>query len=443
MSWTDFVLPLGYLALFLWIIQKLPVFRTSGLSIRVLQFAFILRVISGFVVYWIYTFYYPVRMEADTYKYFDDSRFLYDALHHKPVDFFKMLFGIDCENKYFFDTYYTKMFNWYRSYDNGLLNDNRLVIRFNAVIRLFSAGNYHIHSLFFNFFAFLGSFYMARVFMAVSQSKWRTYFSIFLIPSFIFWSSGILKESILILALGIFCWNFYKLMNGQNSIGLWLSLPFLTSILLVMKLYVFIAFLPALIGWWLSKKTRRTILIHVITALSLLLLAIIWGYFVPQLNFVHILVDKQHDFINLANTFQVNSKIDIPSLDYSLFSFVKATPQALINSLTRPWPNELKSILFIPAFLENILIIFILGASVFYRKKVSPQQWKFVIFALAFSLFLLIIIGLTTPILGAIVRYKIPALPFLILVALLFLDVQKLPSFLIQSKWIKWINTQL
>ena len=64
-------------------------------------------------------------------------------------------------------------------------------------------------------------------------------------------------------------------------------------------------------------------------------------------------------------------------------------------------------------------------------------------FALAFSLFLLTIIGLTTPILGAIVRYKIPALPFLILVALLFLDVQKLPSFLIQSKWIKWLNTQL
>jgi hypothetical protein len=41
-------------------------------------------------------------------------------------------------------------------------------------------------------------------------------------------------------------------------------------------------------------------------------------------------------------------------------------------------------------------------------------------------LLLFVLIGLTTPILGAMVRYKIPGLPFLLIVFLLMLDKEKL-----------------
>ena len=41
-------------------------------------------------------------------------------------------------------------------------------------------------------------------------------------------------------------------------------------------------------------------------------------------------------------------------------------------------------------------------------------------------MFLFAIIGITTPITGALVRYKVPALPFLVIGILTFIDPKKL-----------------
>ena len=443
MQFLNILLPLTYLAFFLWLIGKLNYFKTAGFSALSLQFAFLIKAFCGLVIYLIYTYYYPVRMEADTFKYFDDSKYLYNALWENPLDYFKMLFGINCENDYFLKQYYSDMYNWYRSYDNGLLNDNRLVIRLNAFVRLFSFGNYHVHSLFFNFLTLIGSYSLARLFLVFSESKWKTYLVVFLIPSFVFWSAGILKESILIFALGSFTWNVYKLISGSHKISTYLWILFLIPILFIMKFYVFVALIPAILAWWISQKTKRTISIHLVTIVACLLVALGIGTIFPTYNFLVIMAAKQGDFINLANFLNVNSSIYMDYLEPNLWSFIKASPKAFINTLTRPWPTELKGILFYPPLFENLFIIFILFIGWFYRKKVNPQQWKFIIFCLTFSILLFVIIGLTTPIIGAIVRYKIPAIPFLIFVALLFLDDSKLPQKLRSNKFILWLHSHL
>jgi hypothetical protein len=443
MQFLNILLPLTYLAFFLWLIGKLNYFKTSGFNSISLQFAFLIKAFCGLVIYLIYTYYYPVRMEADTFKYFDDSKYLYNALWEHPLDYFKMLFGINCENDYFLKHYYSDMYNWYRSYDNGLLNDNRLVIRLNAFVRLFSFGNYHVHSLFFNFLTFIGSYSLARLFLVFSESKWKTYLVVFLIPSFVFWSAGILKESILIFALGSFTWNVYKIISGSHKISTYLWILFLIPILFTMKFYVFVALIPAILAWWISQKTKRTISIHLVTIVACLLVALGIGTIFPTYNFLVIMAAKQGDFINLANFLNVNSSIYMDYLEPNLWSFIKASPKAFINTLTRPWPTELKGILFYPPLFENLFIIFILFMGWFYRKKVNPKQWKFIIFCLTFSILLFVIIGLTTPIIGAIVRYKIPAIPFLIFVALLFLDDSKLPQKLRPNKFILWLHSHL
>ena len=443
MQFLNFVLPFVYLAFFLWIIGNLSYFKTAGFSAFSLQVAFLLKAFSGLVIYLIYTYYYPVRMEADTFKYFDDSKYLYEAIWHKPIDYFKMLFGINCENDYFLKNYYSDMYNWYRSYDNGLLNDNRLVIRINAFIRLFSFGNYHVHSLFFNFLTFLGSYSLARLFLVISESKWKAYLSVFLVPSVVFWSAGILKEAILIFALGSFCWNFYKIIKGDRKLTTYAWITLLIPVLIVMKLYVFVAFIPAVIAWWISQKTKHTILVHLLSVVVCVGAAMLIGYLVPTYNFLAIMAAKQGDFINLAKFLKVNSSIYMDYLEPNLWSFLKASPKAFVNTLTRPWPTELKGILFYPPLFENIFIIFMLFTGWFYRKKVTTQQWKFVFFCLTFSILLFIIIGLTTPIIGAIVRYKIPAIPFLIFVALLFFDGSKIPISIRSTKFIVWLHSFL
>ena len=167
------------------------------------------------------------------------------------------------------------------------------------------------------------------------------------------------------------------------------------------------------------------------------------AWLVPDLDFLRIIADKQKDFINLAKAFNVNSAIDMSYLEPNLWSFIKATPQALMNAFTRPWPTEIKGILFVPPLLENMFIIGILVLSWFYGKRVGAREWKFVVFCLTFSIILFLIIGLTTPIIGAIVRYKIPAIPFLMIAALMFFDSHKLPISISQNKLLLWINSRL
>jgi hypothetical protein len=50
-----------------------------------------------------------------------------------------------------------------------------------------------------------------------------------------------------------------------------------------------------------------------------------------------------------------------------------------------------------------------------------------VLFCFTFTIVLFLIIGLTTPIIGAIVRYKIPALPFLVFGLLLCVNNTQIP----------------
>ena len=434
----EILFPLLFLFGLLWSISKLRFFKNSPFSIRSLQFAFTVRVLMGFVLFLIYSKYYTVRQDADTFKYFDDSKYMYNAFWSHPLDYFQMLLGIDCNTEYFNTNYFDHMSNWVRSYDNGLFNDNRLVIRINAFMRIFSFGNYHVHSILLSYFAFLGSFSLAQVFYKVSKAKLASYFAVFLVPSVIFWSSGILKEAVLLFALGFFTYHVYELFGHNKRLRTYVVLFLMSCILIVMKLYVFMAFVPAVIAWLVISKWRRGLWVYCGVYLIFFALATLIGEFDSRYDFVNLIVDKQKQFIGLAEFYQVNSGFTMEPLSYDLWAIVKASPEGLMNVLTKPWPSEVNGMLFIPPFLENTLILALIVLSLLYRKSLSQKEWDFVIFCISFCFILFLVIGLTTPITGALVRYKIPGIPFLFMAIFLFMSQNKLPKFLSQSKLAKF-----
>ena len=136
----EIILCTAYTAFFIFLIYKMKFFEAEGLSKRAISFFFLLKVAAGIALWAIYTFYYTDRSTADIYKYFDDSKVLFDALNEKPVDFLKMLFGIANDSPYFDAHYYTVMNHWYKEFESNLFNDAHTVIRFNAFVRLFSLG---------------------------------------------------------------------------------------------------------------------------------------------------------------------------------------------------------------------------------------------------------------------------------------------------------------
>ena len=129
-------------------------------------------------------------------------------------------------------------------------------------------------------------------------------------------------------------------------------------------------------------------------------------------------------------------------LEENLFSLLAAVPMGIVNSLTRPWPNEIKNFLFVPAVVENILLLFAIIFALFQKKKSTISSFNFIVFCLLFTFLLYAIIGISTPILGALVRYKIPAMPFLTIAVLAFIQIENI-SYIKNLKFIQWVRLYL
>jgi len=434
------VLLIFYILLFFWVLKRWKFFGDSGITTTQLWLLFSLKLIIGFGLTWIYTAYYTNRLDADIFKYFDDSKVMYNALYSNPVDFFKMLFGYGNENEYFFNSYYVEMNNWVRVYESSTYNDSRTIIRFNAVIRLFSMGNFHIHTIFFTALSMIGFTCIFRSFKDFfSNKQGALIIVVFLIPSVIFWSSGALKESILIFGMGILIHALKQLTEQKINIKL-LTLFFLSFILLFfIKFYVLLALLPCIIGYFISVKfqIKHPFLVYSSVAIVFSVLAFNSREIPPHFDFVETLITKQKNFIRLAEVTDPGSRFELTNLEPTFFGVVRVVPEALANCFIRPLINKGNQFIFLPSIIENTLLVALIFLSFFSglkrKVKLTTETKNILWFSVFFTLILFSIIGLTTPVAGALVRYKIPALPFLGIAILTFLNIDylcgKIPFF--------------
>ncbi|MEI6764794.1 MAG: hypothetical protein WCM76_04075 [Bacteroidota bacterium] len=401
-------------------------FQIDGFSPRAVSVVFLIKVIAGVVLYIIYSHYYTDRNTADIFKYFDDSKVMYDTLFTKPRDFFQMITGIGNDTPYF-NQYYHQMNNWFRVFESNIYNDSHTIIRVNALMRVFSLGYYNVHTVFMCFLSLTGLVALYKFFVPFMRDRRRElFFAVFLLPSVLFWGSGVLKEGILIFGMGMLIYYTDCLVRGKERIKSFLWLFASTILLLYVKFYVVATLFPLLIAhvWCVKTSYRHALLKYG----GVLLIAAVAGlnlhYLLPQFDFVTIAVQKQHDFINLANEVKSGSIIGMAPLEYSWISLLKNTPQAFFNVLFRPFIFESGSPLFLLAGAENIMIIFIAVVCLIYA-NFRPVNKGILSFALIFALFTLALTGLITPVIGAIVRYKVPALPFLIIALFLIFDKER------------------
>ncbi|MBK6893687.1 MAG: hypothetical protein IPH00_11230 [Flavobacteriales bacterium] len=159
------LLTCGYVAAFLFVIRRWRFFEAPGLPKRTICALFLLKVAVGTALWWIYTYHYPDRSTADIYRFFDDGNVLFSALPDHPGDYFRMLFGIGNDNAHFNEHYYAVMNNWHRKYDTGYYNDAHTMIRYSALVRLFSFGVYHVHTVFACFLSLVGLVALYKTFI--------------------------------------------------------------------------------------------------------------------------------------------------------------------------------------------------------------------------------------------------------------------------------------
>ena len=424
----EILLVAGYTAIFLFIIHRWKFFRPEIIPVRWVKILFVTKVIAGCLLGLVYTYYYTDRSTADTFKFFDDSKILFGTLFTSPGEFFNIFFGLHDKSGKCFEIC-SQMTAWNNK--DVLFNDNKTLVRLNVFFHFFSIGNYYVHVVFLNFFSFTGLIALFRLFQHYAKKKSKIIFlTMMFLPSVLFWGSGLLKDGLLLFALGILLYSFNNLITSgytrRNIIAFCLSLV----LLMFTKLYVLFIITPALIAWfWSRNNTGRTVIFKFISCYILYLFI---GFNIDKVSEKYDLVDliyyKQQNFNVLANTSRANSIITIPNIEPTAWSLLKHSPNAIWRVLIRPNVFDSGSILIQLSAIENIFILAMVVFCMLFANKRMIHSTHLFCLSIFFVLLMFALIGLITPILGAMVRYKVPALLFLVFIFISIADESKIKS---------------
>jgi hypothetical protein len=184
---------------------------------------------------------------------------------------------------------------------------------------------------------------------------------------------------------------------------------------MVVKFQVFFLLIPVIITWLISKKLLKSpVKTMIISGAAYFVLLLIINHFFLNNGLLILLHEKQKAFFTLAEQAGAGSYINIPVLYPDLKGLLSVIPSGLFNGVFRPFITDQRNIMMMVSGIENtVIILFILFAIIrgnFRNIMSSP----FAVFSIYFSLSLLTLIGMITPVLGALVRYKALALPFLV-----------------------------
>ncbi len=421
-----------YLAIFIYFALKWKHFQDESLNKNTLLLLFSYKIFMGFCITMIYVYYYPVERDADIFKYYNDSAEMTRALFTKPGDFFRMLFGIGNDTDYFTQEYYSKMNHWFRLYETQVYNDNHTMIRLNAVMRLFSFGYYHVHTLFMCFLSFFGmmSFYKGFALFTDKNKHRLLAYALFLFPSLAFWSAGILKEGLMIFALGNIFYAVCLLVQKKTSLFYILLAVFSFVIMLYLKSYALAALGLGLFSLSLAYTFNNRFVGLVYSGIVGMIVCFLYliTYAYPQYNIPEIITQKQVDFTRFSLHMKAGSYFSIGELGGNWPDLLAMSPKAFVTGMFRPMIWEVRNSLMLLNALESLLIITGIILSIVFFKRPEKHQLNMLLCSSMIVIILCTLIGLATANFGSLVRYKVPAIPFIIFMCICLIDLNKIRS---------------
>ncbi len=277
-------------------------------------------------------------------------------------------------------------------------------------------------------FSFIGLWKLYEVFVDNFPDLTRQFaIAVFFVPSVFFWGSGILKDTYTLSAIGFYIYGLYKFqILRQRKIKYLLMIIFAVIGFIYIKPYYFFALLPGSFIWiFFQNLTRiksavfRVMAIPVLLTVTLLMVMIglqVFGSYLGEYSLDQILqkaVKTQQDLVREA--YGTNS-YNIGEFDPTVAGILSKVPAALNLALFRPFIWDARNPVMILSGLENL---FMLGFSIYILLNIrfftlikSLFGNPLLIFAFLFALFFAFSVGLTTANYGALVRLKIPCIPF-------------------------------
>jgi hypothetical protein len=303
----------------------------------------------------------------------------------------------------------------------GYANQPRVIffIQILSCLLLLTGGSYWITTLYFGLMSFGASLYFVTHFSKIfPQHKTMATYCFLFIPSVLFWSSGIMKDTLSFAAFIILVIQSLKLTNEKMSL-MEVSLGLLSIIVLYkIKHYLLITWLlysGIVFGiYWYKKMSGALRWTSILVIASFLTLT---QFIHPYLTFDRIpqtIFGLNHQ-IN-ANT-DPEKQLDIIVDQPTWVAVINEIPKSLVVGLFRPNVFDSTPLLGLPHKVENLVLLTLAFLTVLLFFKEKPKiNWGVLLPALFCIAVLATLLTMTSPNLGTLVRYKNAFLPFLFLI---------------------------
>lgn len=420
---AEHLITLLFTAGFVFLIYKWKFFNVPEIPRWYFVAIYLLKFLAGITLAFLFIKYFN---GGDTYSYFENACRIHELALNNPKQFLMVMAGSDSPE---LSPFYDSLGLW-KSYE--LFDfDAQTIIRINALIRFVSFGIYNVHVLFFSFFSLTGIMAFYRI---MRRPVWRNhkllFAGLFMFPSLMFWTSGILKEGILILGMGFIFYGLHLLLRFKNRFHSAYVFLFVALLLMMMvKMYVLALLIPGIAAWiWVEKSARKNIWLKfgITHALYFLMLFNV-HYLFSGLNVVEVLYYKQHNSIVFANYMQSRSIIHPPVIELSAMSILLNSPAALWSAIIHPLITDAHNPFAFLSAIENLFLIGSFLLAMAFSRKIKPQHLPLFVLAVFFTSMLYILIGFTATTAGSLVRFKVPALPFIIFMMSMLFDKSKIP----------------
>jgi hypothetical protein len=419
----EYLLFVAWLVFFAWLVTRVRFFTNSGLNQSQVIIVFLLKVMAGILYGWIGVYYGSLAQMVDTWNYHYNSIQEYHLLHNSPHEYFTNLFRDPYEGGLL------KFFGDKNSFWNDLKSN--VLVKILSVFDILSFGYYYVNVIFYSFLTMFGPICYFRVMNDVFPGrKILVAIATFLVPSFIYWTSGIHKDGLVFTGIAIIIYNIYFGLKAKKFDFKKIALILLgLLIILVFRNFMIVIIAPALLAWLLAAKwPKRGLAIFAGVYTFFIVLFFTVRYINPDWDFPQAVVNKQEAFMKL----QGNSYVPITKLKPNIVSFLENVPQAFTLSTIRPYPGDVKHILSLAAAVEIDLLLLLVVLFFLFRTNGAVSK-NFIYFCIFFAFSVLLTIGYTVNFLGAIVRYRSIVIPLLIVPVVAQIDWKRLSKIFLNN----------
>ncbi len=419
--WEDGLLSLVYIIIILLVLHFFS-FRYKDLKLRrYFKLFFTAKIFSTLAFAFIHIYYYK---GGDTFLYFSGGNFFVDNILQHPQHTFSYLFSSYEKLGHFSATNDYNISRFFKS--SPMLFMSRLAFPFNLLgLKYFLAS-----TLLFSLAMGIGHWLIFYTFYQLyPQLQKYLAWGILFFPTILVWNSGILKDTVILAALGFIFYAAYQLGHKKQVFLSILSIVISSYFCFKLKPYVLYLFIPAVLYWLQSllKQSWKGSILNLVFTPLLLFSFVAGGFFFIQeistgagkYSFENLerTVEGFHSWHGRLAETRDQSGYDFGEIEFTPLGILKKAPASLFVTYFRPFPFvDTRNI---PNWFEGMQSFILLLLSLYVVFKVGVLNSIRVIFKnktlislLFFALTFGFAVGFSTYNFGALSRYKTPALPF-------------------------------